>query len=202
MYLRNIAGLALGLAATGVGFAQSSSSPASATPDQWRMPYQSGFWGHAGASIGQSHLRLGCPSVGNCDNDDRAFRVFFGGRFNNTFGAEFGLVNYGKFGRGGADTKGVGLDIPLMLGFPIGTNSSVFAKAGVHYSRMEVEGSPAVLGATGKETGWGPRLGLGAQIGLTPRWAIRGDWDRYRVRFPGTKDSVDTLTIGAQYSFR
>ena len=35
-----------------------------------------------------------------------------------------------------------------------------------------------------------------------PERAIRGEWDRYHVQFPGTKDDIDTLTIGAQYSFR
>jgi len=183
---------ALGIAAAGA---------ASAQTDQWRLPYQSGFWGHAGASFGRSELKLGCPAGTSCDDKDAAFRVFAGGKFNNTFGLELGLMNFGKFSRGGGDTKGWGLDIPLLLGFPIGTNSSVFAKAGINYSRMEVGGNSAVVN-TGKESGWGPRFGLGAQIGLTPQWAIRGDWDRYRVRFPGTKDDVDTLTIGAQYSFR
>jgi OmpA-OmpF porin, OOP family len=190
---------ALGIAASGAAVAQTSTSRNAA--DGWRLPYQSGFWGHAGASVGDSKLKLGCPSGASCDDSDTAFRAFVGGRFNNTFGLELGVVNYGKFQRGGGDTKGWGLDIPLMLGFPIGANSSVFAKAGIAYSRMDVGGNSALV-ATGKESGWGPRLGLGAQIGLTPNWAIRGDWDRYRVHFPGTKDDVDTLTIGAQYSFR
>lgn len=188
----------LGLAASGIASAQSTSST---TTDAWRMPYQSGFWGHAGASIGESRLRLDCPSGTSCDNKDAAFRIFAGGRFNNAFGLEIGAVNYGKFSRGGGDTKGYGLDIPLILGFPIGSNSSVFAKAGAHYSRMDVGGNSAIV-ATGKESGWGPRYGLGAQFGLTPQWAIRGDWDRYHVKFPGTKDDVDTLTLGAQYTFR
>jgi OOP family OmpA-OmpF porin len=195
-----IALAAIGVAASGVATAQTATSGNAA--GGWRLPYQSGFWGHAGLSIGQSKLRLDCPpGGGSCDDNDTAFRAFAGGKFNNAFGLELGIVNYGKFSRGGGDTEGWGLDIPLILGFPIGTNSSIFAKAGINYSRMEVGGNPALV-ATGKESGWGPRFGLGAQIGLTPQWAIRGDWDRYRVKFPGTKDDVDTLTIGAQYSFR
>jgi OmpA-OmpF porin, OOP family len=188
----------LGLATSGIVSAQ---SPTSTTTDTWRMPYQGGFWGHAGASVGQSKLQLGCPPAGSCDDKDTAFRIFAGGKFNNAFGLELGLLDYGTFDRGGGETKGRGLDIPLIFGFPIGTNSSVFAKAGVNYSRMEVSDNSAGV-STGKESGWGPRYGVGAQIGLTPQWAIRGDWDRYHVRFPGTKDDVDTLTIGAQYSFR
>jgi opacity protein-like surface antigen len=198
-YRTNIAAAvaALGLATSGIASAQSTTST---TTDTWRMPYQSGFWGHAGASIGESKLRLGCPSGASCDDKDTTGRIYAGGKFNNAFGLELGLVDFGKFQRGGGDTKGWGLDIPLLLGFPIGKNSSVFAKAGVAYSEMKVDGNPALM-PTGKETGWGPRYGVGAQIGLTQQWAIRGDWDRYHVKFPGTKDDVDTLTIGAQYSF-
>lgn len=197
--LTAVAIAALGLAASGAASAQTARS--STTTDTWRLPYQSGFWGHAGASIGQSKLRLDCPAGASCDSNDTSFRIYAGGKFNNAFGLELGLLNYGKFGRGGGDTKGVGLDIPVLLGFPIGANSSVFAKAGVHYSRMEVTGNPALV-QTGKESGWGPRFGLGAQIGFTPQWALRADWDMYRLKFPGEKDRVDTLTVGAQYSFR
>ena len=204
-YRTAVAFATLSLAASGIVSAQSTSTSPSTSPttsaDSWRMPYQSGFWGHAGASAGQSKNQRDCPPGGGCDDKDTAYRLFVGGRFNNTFGLELGLVSYGTFDRAGGETDGYGLDIPLMLGFPIGANSSVFAKAGVHYSRMDVGGNPALV-ESGKESGWGPRYGLGAQIGLTPQWAIRGDWDRYHVRFPGTKDDIDTLTVGAQYSFR
>src|SRR5262245_39484607 len=171
---------ALGLRTSGIAPANTT---ASTTTDTWRMPYQSGFWGHAGASVGESRLKLGCPPAGSCDDKDTAFRIFAGGRFNNAFGLELGLVDYGTFDRGGGETKGRGLDIPLILGFPIGSDSSVFAKAGAHYSRMEVSDNTTGV-QTGKESGWGPRYGVGAQVGLTPQWAIRGDWDRYHVRFP------------------
>ena len=191
---------ALGIVASQAASAQTTTTAPSTSADNWRMPYQSGFWGHAGASFGQSKLRLGCPSGASCDSNDTAWRLFAGGRFNNAFGLELGVVNYGKFGRGGGDTEGWGLDIPVLLGFPIGRNSSIFAKAGINYSRMEVSGTPGLVQA-GKESGWGPRFGLGAQIGLTPQWAIRGDWDTYRVRFPGERDRIDTLTVGAQYNF-
>src|SRR5512138_2731421 len=117
----------LGLATSGIAWAQSATST---TADTWRMPYQSGFWGHAGASVGQSKLQLACPAGGSCDDKDTSFRIFAGGKFNNAFGLELGLVDYGKFDRAGGETKGWGLDIPLILGFPIGSNSSVFAKAG------------------------------------------------------------------------
>ncbi|HXJ52366.1 MAG TPA: outer membrane beta-barrel protein [Burkholderiales bacterium] len=199
-----IAAVVGALATSGLASAQSttSTSTSTTTTDTWRMPYQSGFWGHAGASVGQSKLQLGCPPTGSCDDKDTSFRVFAGGRFNNAFGLELGLMDFGRFDRAGGETKGYGLDIPLILGFPIGANSSVFLKAGVHYSKTEVSAAAPASIQTGKESGWGPRAGVGATFGLTPQWAVRADWDRYRVEFPGTKDDIDTLTIGGQYTFR
>lgn len=164
------------------------------------MPYERGFWGHVGASVGSSKLRADCP-VSPCDDRDQAFRLFAGGSFNDTFGAEIGWVNLGEWGRGGDDTDSQALDLAVTAGFPLGRNSSIFGKLGAAYARSEV-GSGAAGLATGKEDGWGPRVGLGAKIGLTDNWAIRGDWDRYRIKLPGTKEDVDTLTLGAQYTFK
>src|SRR4051794_10360618 len=142
----------LGLAMSGIASAQSTTPPT----DTWRMPYQSGFWGHAGASVGQSKLELGCPAGGSCDDKDTSFRVYAGGKFNNALGLELGLVDYGPFAPAGGETEGRGLHIPLIFGFPPGTNSSVFAKAGVNYSQMEVTDKSLGV-ATGKESGGGPR---------------------------------------------
>jgi opacity protein-like surface antigen len=167
-------------------------------------PHQRGFWGHVGASVGRSELDASCPGGGfTCDDSDQAYRVFAGGRFNNAIGAELAWVNLGEWARGGGDTDSQALDLALVAGIPFGQNNrhSVFLKAGVNYARSEVQGTAAGL-QTGKEDGWGPRFGFGASFGLTDNWAIRADWDRYRIKIPGAKEDVDTLTIGAQYQFR
>lgn len=173
--------------------------------DSWRMPYQSGFWGHAGASIGQSKLDNGCFGSFACDDKDQAFRLYGGGRFNNALGLEVGLMNMGKFDRGGGRTDGWGLDLALVAGVPIGANSAIFGKIGAIYARTEVDGSDAARAQgfrTGKERGWGGRYGIGGQLGLTPQWALRADWDRYRMPLIGGKEDVDTLMLGVQYTFR
>src|SRR5687768_4750494 len=73
-----------------------------------RMPYERGFWGHAGLSFGRSELRAVCPGATACDDQDQTFRLFGGGRFNNTFGGEIGVMNIGRFERGGGRTDGWG----------------------------------------------------------------------------------------------
>jgi hypothetical protein len=197
---------ALGVAASGFASAQTTTSPSTSTStttttDTWRMPYQRGFWGHAGASIGQSKMDDACFAGTPCDDKDQAFRVYAGGRFNNAVGLEVGVMNLGQFDRGGGETDGWGADLALVAGIPIGANSAIFGKAGFLYSRMEVSGTAPGL-QRGKERGFGPRFGIGGQIGFTPQWALRADYDRFRIPLPGGKEDVDTFMLGAQYTFR
>ena len=183
------------------GIAVSLPSNAQTQERGWRMPYESGFWGHAGISAGKSELDATCTPGLECDTDSAFLRAFAGGRFNNAVGLELGLVNFGKFTLNGGDTDGWGVDLALVAGFPIGANSAVFGKLGTTYARMEVDTTAPGL-PSGKERGFGPRFGIGAQVGLTETWALRADLDRYRLSFPGGKEDVDTLTLGVQYTFR
>ncbi len=184
--------LALGLGLAAPSFAQTQ-------PDTWRMPYERGFWGHAGVSAGPSRLDADCPAGTSCDDKDYMFRAYAGGRFNNTIGLELGVLNLGKYQRGGGDTDGWGADIALIAGFPIGSNSAVFGKVGTIYARTEADGTGIT---TGKERGFGLRYGIGGQLGLTKEWAIRADLDRYDLPLPGGKENLDTVMFGVQYTFR
>ena len=185
--------LATGVALAAPAFAQ--------TTDTWRMPHERGFWGHAGVSFGAAKFQGDCPSGFNCDDKDQFLKAYAGGRFNNTFGLELGVMNFGKFDLGGGETDGWGADLALIAGIPIGANSAVFAKVGAVYARMDVTGSAPGF-ETGKERGFGARWGVGAQVGLSRDWALRADYDRYRVPLPGDHEDIDTLTLGVQYTFR
>jgi OOP family OmpA-OmpF porin len=201
MHLRTLTAVAiaaLGLTGSGVASAQATTTT---TTDTWRMPYQSGFWGHAGLSFGQSKFKDSCISGFPCDDKDQAFRLYAGGRFNNAVGLEAGLLNMGKFTRGGGSTDGWGLDLALVAGVPIGANSAIFGKLGAIYGRTEVEGTAPGLNR-GKERGFGPRFGIGGQVGLTPQWAVRADLDRFRMPMPGGKEDIDTIMLGVQYTIR
>jgi hypothetical protein len=202
MYVRStIAASAAALVLTLPGLAAAQAqSPTARTGDDWRMPYQSGFWGTAGLSVGQSELDASCPAGFQCDDKDQAFRLHFGGRFNNAIGLELGLLHIGRFQRGGGESDGYGIDAALVAGVPIGANSAIFGKLGAIYARTDMDG-PA-FAETGSERGWGGRYGIGGQIGLTPQWALRADWDRYRLKFRDGKEDLDTVMLGVQYTFR
>jgi OOP family OmpA-OmpF porin len=190
----------LGVALAFPTFAQQTTSAADGTG--LRMPYQSGFWGHAGLNLGRSHLHGSCPAGFSCDSRDTSWKAYVGGKFNNTFGLEVGLMDLGEFSRGGGNTTARGLDIALLAGVPVGQNSSIFAKLGTAYTRTNVGGVATPGFTTGHESGWGSRYGIGASIGIAQNWAVRLDADRYRVRFAGPRENIDTFTIGAQYSFK
>jgi opacity protein-like surface antigen len=189
---------ALGLATAALpSLAQSGSS---AGTNSWNMPYQSGFWGHAGISLGRTKLHADCPSSGKCDRFENAWRAYVGGKFNDILGAEVGFVDLGRdFDRGGGTTRAHGLDLSLLAGVPIGERASIFAKVGAAYLRTSVSGTGV---DTGNKNDWGPRFGIGAQFNLNRNWALRVDADRYKVDFPGDNHNVDMYSVGAQYSFR
>ena len=197
-----LAGLALATPAFAQPTTPSTDTQTTTQPaDTTRMPWERGFWGHAGISFGQSQLDEGCSAGFDCDDKDQAFKVYAGGRFSNIFGLEIGAMNFGKFQGGGGETDGWGADIALLAGIPIGANSAIFGKAGVIYARTEVSGTAPGL-ATGKERGWGGRYGIAGQLGLTKEWALRADYDRYEIAAPGDHRDLDTLMLGVQYTFR
>ena len=172
------------------------------TTDTWRMPHERGFWGHVGISFGQSKLDdVTCTPGLRCDDKDQAFKLYAGGRFNNIFGLEFGVLNIGKFFANGGEADGWGADAALIAGIPIGANSAIFGKAGVIYARTEISATAPVI-TEGKERGWGGRWGVGAQLGLTKDWALRADFDRYRLPFPGDHRDLETMMLGVQYTIR
>lgn len=190
----------LGVAMASSTYAQQGAASGSADSGRGlRMPHQSGFWSYSGISFGPSKLKADCPLGVVCDDKDQAWRFFGGGRFNNAIGLEVGAMGIGKFRRGDGDADGWGIDFALVGGFPLGVNSSVFAKLGAIYGRTETKGTGL---RTGKEDGWGPRYGIGGQLGLTQNWGLRADLDRYRMEFPGGKEDLDTFTLGVQYTFR
>jgi OOP family OmpA-OmpF porin len=196
--LTSAAIVALGLGIAAPSFAQSQPQ----TTDTWRMPYERGFWGHAGISFGQTKLDdLGCTTGSPCDDKDQAFKLYAGGRFSNIFGLEVGVLNIGKYASNGGEADGWGADAALLAGIPIGANSAIFGKLGVIYARTELSTTTPTV-TNGKERGFGGRWGVGAQLGLTKEWALRADFDRYRMPFPGDHRDLETMMVGVQYTFR
>jgi opacity protein-like surface antigen len=181
---------------------QRTDTRTTATSTGTAYPWEQRFWGYTGLSVGGGNYDLACIPGLACDEDTGVFKLFAGGRFNDMFGLEASYVNLGKAQFAGGDLEAHGLNFSLVAGVPLSTNTSVFGKIGTTYGRTKLSGTvPAVQ--TGTEDDWGLSYGIGAQLGLNDRWAVRVDADRYRFQFVNSaRRSVDTLTVGLQYRFQ
>ena len=176
--------------------AQQPSDPQSPVTTPTRAPW------YGGIGVGQSKLDNGCVSGFSCEDKDTAYRLFAGTKFNRWLGLEIGGTYFGKWDRGGGQTEAWAADVAATIGVELARNSSIFAKLGAAYTQTDVTGTASGL-ATGKETDWSPRYGVGGQIGLSQNWALRADWDRYQhVAFRGQEQDVDVWMLGVQYTFR
>jgi opacity protein-like surface antigen len=186
-----LAGLAaLGVAASGVTFAQGSS---------WNRD----FLGYVGASAGESKFRADCAAtnVFACDKRDTAWKIYTGGRVNEIFGFEIGYTDFGKIKASGGDTKAWAVPLSVTAGMPLGDRFNIFAKLGGVYARTDVDVSPTTLLDKGRKNGWGGTWGAGASFKVAQNLDIRVDWDRYRLDFVGGRNDVDVLSGGVQFRF-
>jgi OOP family OmpA-OmpF porin len=198
-----IAALAVASALPALAQAQSTNTrttqPAPSGPMGFRMPWQSGFWSHVGIAGGTAEYN-GCAG-GNCGDNDTAWRIFAGGKFNDTIGFEASYFDLGRTSGGGGSVEADGINLSALFGFPVGASSSIHAKLGTSYGQTRTTANLAGA-ANGTERSWGLSYGLGGSLGLSQNVQLRLDWDRYRMEFAGGRDDdVDALTVGVQWRF-
>lgn len=162
-----------------------------------RMPYERQFWNYAGIAGGRSDFQDAC--IGSCDRHDNAWKIYGGGKFNEVFGFEAGWLDLGRSNMGGGSVEARGLNLSLLAGFPIGSNSGVHAKVGTTYGTVESNGVAGLN--NGRDHDWGLSYGVGATFGITQNLQARLDWDRHRFDFNGGKRDIDALMVGLQLKF-
>jgi opacity protein-like surface antigen len=185
---------ALGLAASGATFAQSS----------YNTPWRGDFWGYVGASAGESKFRTECSRTitqFECDRKDTGFKVYAGGKMSEILGVEVGYTDFGRIRASGGDTDAWAVPVTLLAGWPMGDRFSAFGKVGGLYGRTDVTASLDSLTDTGHKSGWGWTYGAGAAFAITRALQIRADWDRYKLDFVGGRKDVDMLSAGLQVRF-
>ena len=148
---------------------------------------------------------LVAPGVGfSEDEHDTAWKLFGGYQFHRNFAVEGGYYDLGSYdfgfaapgGAGSARYQGFNLDLVGTL--PLSDRFSVIGRVGAAYTRART----SFGGREDTERSWGPKVGLGLEYAFTPQLAVRGEWERYRVRdaFRGRGD-VDVASIGVVYRF-
>lgn len=164
---------------------------------------------YAGASIGRSDYRIDTTGATSVDTKDTAGKIFVGATITPHLGVEAVLFDLGRtsgsvvvpgVGTVNASARVRGIGVSGVLSAPVGP-VSLFAKAGIANVRASAETSVST-GLPGSESAWQPTLGFGVSYPIATQFAVRGEWERVRTRFPGgEKDNVDLLSVGVSYRF-
>jgi OmpA-OmpF porin, OOP family len=145
------------------------------------------------------------PGTGYSDNDhETAWKLYGGYQFHPNLAVEggyydLGRYNYGYTAPGGSgNSRYQGLNLDLVARMPFADRFAVFGRVGGAYTRARSD-----FGGTSRsESRWGPKAGIGLEYAITPAVALRGEWERYRIRdaVRGRGD-VDALTVGVVWHF-
>lgn len=163
---------------------------------------------YIGASAGQTTVELALTDVEDrgfrIDDDDFAYKVFFGYKLPGPLAVEGGFRDLGKVTDGNELTvvtsESDGLDAFLVGSLPLGP-VSIFAKGGLIAWDTEIETSSADrLGAPdvrvtddGTDFAWG----VGVSVNLA-RWGFRGEYEKLEMDVP---DDLSMLSVGVTISW-
>jgi hypothetical protein len=181
------------LGACSPAFAQSA--PPSSSP--WNGLY-------VGGSLGESRYEPFCWLDLNhdCDKDSTAGKLFAGARLNPHFGVEAAYIDFGSIDFAGGQTRAEGLDLSLTGRLDVASHTALVGRLGFVSGYATVSGTtPGLINDT--RTGIEPSYGLGVQQDISANWTLRGDLDRYRIKFSdGEHGMLGLLTLGVQWNFR
>ena len=170
---------------------------------------EGGFY--LGASAGRTSVDLDTTGTTSSDETDTGFKVFAGYAFNKNFAIEGGYADLGNALLGDntlpifAEFNSSAWFLDLLGSVPLNNDFSLFARAGIAGTNVEVTGTiPGLGSASFEEDVTVFKFGVGAQYAFTQNLVARAEWERYRdVEAPiGLgKSDIDVVSAGLQYHF-
>lgn len=166
---------------------------------------------YVGASGGVSKWDLDCENTSQCDKSDSTYKLFGGYQINDNFAVEAAYVSLGKTTssvdfipgvRLSGDLKASGLEVAGVARAPFGAQWHGFAKLGL--SSMKAKSTVVLNGINlGSESDRAtkPLFGLGVSYQATKQLGVRAEWENRKVKFVDDDASVNSFTVGVQYSF-
>src|SRR3954471_11934789 len=137
---------------------------------------------YLGVELGSSEAKGFCTERGSsCDKSGSPWRVFGTNYLTHNFGIEAGYIDLGNMTDKDAvsETKLEARAGELLALIAYRARSvSIFAKAGGYYggTKMTVSTAGGASALHTTESNGGLVYGLGAQVDLSSRFAVRGDW--------------------------
>jgi len=148
------------------------------------------------------------------DNTDKGGKAYLGYQFHPNVAIEGGYFQLGRFLYNSEDLLGTGalrgrsryrgLNLDVVGIAPFG-DFAVFGRLGAAYTdaRTRIRTAGAFTGGgVVKERAWGPKIGIGLEYNITPQFAVRGEFERYRVKDEVRgRGHVDMASLGLVYRF-
>jgi OmpA-OmpF porin, OOP family len=155
------------------------------------------------------------PDTVSWDNHGDAYKGFAGYQFFKYFALEGSYFDLGKFSfvaptspSGSLDGKlrvhGIGFDAVGIL--PFTEKFSAFVKLGANYARtfdsFSAAAANTVANPSPREWATNPKVGGGLQYAFAPHFALRGEWERYRIA-DGVSDhgNIDAWFVSIVFPF-
>lgn len=138
-------------------------------------------------------------AVDTFESDEIGWKAYAGFNFLNFLGAEIAYRDLGSISEG---TTGGSIDLDLKMidasarvFIPVSI-VNLFVKAG--YANIAWDGRINIEGEIENfdEDDWELFYGVGAEVNLGDRWAIRAEWEKFEAA-----DNLDTLSAGLVYRF-
>lgn len=127
------------------------------------------------------------------DNDDM-LKGFVGIQINEMFGIEGQWNDFNRLSNGNNDRfEADGWGLSAMLSFPVGKESTIFAKIGNFWWDSESSFAGSARDTDGNDPFWG----AGFKFGFNKHLALRIEWERYDV----SSIDLDTYSVGLQFNF-
>lgn len=126
-------------------------------------------------------------------DDETTFRFAAGYQVNRNLSVELGYINLGEFSAFGVNTEASAFEVIGLYKFPVANKLSVYGLAGL--ARIEVETSGTFFGVpvSGSDDSIELTLGIGVQYDITPKFAVRGQYQDY--------DGAGVMSVGVVYKF-
>lgn len=139
---------------------------------------------YLGAGVGQGK-HSGMPNFGVpvTKSSDTTYDILAGYSLNENVAFEAAYTNLGRMVAGTANTKfsAVSLDVVGKLPIPAVSGLSVFGKAGVARTTIDITSNRNAGGNVGKTSTNGVTYGFGAGYDFTPDFGVTLSYDNYRV---------------------
>lgn len=159
---------------------------------------------YVGVNVGQTEHKLEIDGVGSLKDDDTAFKIYTGYKYDQTFGIEAGYVHHGESEiRGGglrAAAKPQSIYLAGTATLPLANQFSLFGKLGASYNRVKASAT-----GFGSETESRTSLlaGVGAAYAFTPTVSGVIEYENFGklADDDGTRLKANTVSIGVRAAF-